>query len=161
MSLHRFCFLSQKTLVLARLACPPMRRGPHAYCKIRDYYRVRATNAVGNSAFSNEASAITGAILVAKLIDSGGVVVIGSTKNKGVVNPDQGDTAKIFFKGIQTGKYECRIFTLTGELVWQDTVDNVSSGIFEWIPKDIASGGYIASVIGPGVNEKKKIAVLR
>jgi len=120
------------------------------------YYRVRATNALGNSAYSNEASVITGAILVAKIIDSGGVVIIGSTKNKGVVNPDQGDTAKIFFKGIQTGRYECRIFTLTGELVWQDSQDNVSSGFFEWIPKNIASGGYVASVIGPGFKEKKR-----
>ena len=132
------------------------------------YYRVRATNATADSVYSNEAStatysasSVSGDTKIINKISSGGIIVIGSTKNRGVINPDQGDTAKIYFNGSQTGKYECRIFTLNGELIWQSTQDNVSSGIFEWIPGNIASGGYIASVRGPGLNEKKKIAILR
>jgi Fibronectin type III domain len=130
------------------------------------YYRIRAANASGDSGYSNEVStttfsAISGDTKIMDKISSGGIIVIGSTKNSGVINPDQGDTAKIYFKGPQTGEYECRIFTLTGELVWQDTQENVSSGMFEWIPQNIASGGYVACVTGPGLNVKKKIAVLR
>ncbi len=130
------------------------------------YYRVKATNAYTDSFYSNETSTVTycavsSYTIIMDRIKSGGIIVIGSTKNRGVINPDQGDTAKIYFQGSQTGKYECRIFSLTGILIWQDTQDNVSSGMFEWIPKNTSSGGYVASIKGPGLNVTKKIAVLR
>ncbi|MFH1414751.1 MAG: hypothetical protein ABIH89_01525 [Elusimicrobiota bacterium] len=47
------------------------------------------------------------------------------------------------------------------KLVYEETKDNLTQGNFSWIPEDIASGIYIAHVNGPGVNVKKKIAILR
>jgi hypothetical protein len=131
------------------------------------YYRVRAFNAATDSAYSNEASAVTltfaGDITIGKapLVSAGEVRIVGSAKWRGVINPDAGETAKIYFKGSGNGKFEVKIFTLTGELVWEQTMENVSEGMFEWVPKDVASGGYIVYVTGPGLNTNKKIAILR
>jgi PKD repeat protein len=94
-------------------------------------------------------------------LPQGEIKIIGPAAGRGTVNPDRGESARIFFKGNATGGYELRIFTLTGDLVWQDRKDNVSQGIFEWQPRDVASGVYIADVRGPGLNARQKIAVLR
>jgi hypothetical protein len=91
----------------------------------------------------------------------GEIKVIGSVSGRGAINPDKGETAKIFFKANDTGKVELRIFTLTGELVWETTMDNVKEGAFEWVPRNIASGIYIAHIKGPGINTKKRIAILK
>jgi hypothetical protein len=91
----------------------------------------------------------------------GEIKIIGSASGQGTINPDRGDTAKIFFKARDTGKVELRIFTLTGELVWETSMDNVKEGAFEWVPKNIASGIYIAQVKGPGINTRNRIAILR
>jgi hypothetical protein len=94
-------------------------------------------------------------------ISPGEVRIIGSTASRGAINPDKGETAKIVYNGSGTGTFECRIFTLTGEMVWQDTRNDSSKGIFEWAPRDIASGVYAVSVKGPGVNARKKVSVIR
>jgi hypothetical protein len=89
------------------------------------------------------------------------VRVVGSTAGRGTINPDRGERAMIYFMGEQRGTFECRIFTLTGEMVWSETKQNVTEGVFEWEARDIASGIYIVNVVGPGVKATKKIAVLR
>jgi plastocyanin len=87
-------------------------------------------------------------------------IVIGSIEGKGTVNPDRGETAKIFFDGAGVGEYECRIFTLAGEFVWGDVMMDVDRGVFEW-DADVASGTYIVNVKGPGLDATKKIIVIR
>lgn len=89
------------------------------------------------------------------------VKVIGSTASQGTINPDKGESASIYFKGSMAGKYELKIFTVDGDLVWQDFKDNVLQDTFSWSPKGMASGIYIASIKGPGMNSAKKIVVLR
>ncbi|MFC2061508.1 T9SS type A sorting domain-containing protein [Elusimicrobiota bacterium] len=93
--------------------------------------------------------------------DEGDVVVVGSTERKGTINPDKGDKVEIQFKGKKKGKYTLRIFTLLGELVYDETQSSLANGKFSWIPEDIASGIYIVHVEGPGVDIHKKVAILR
>jgi hypothetical protein len=59
------------------------------------------------------------------------------------------------------GKFTCRIFTLAGEIVYEETKSSISEKRFEWIPTDIASGIYIASVEGSGIKIYKKVAVVK
>ncbi|MDD5687103.1 MAG: carboxypeptidase regulatory-like domain-containing protein [Elusimicrobia bacterium] len=92
---------------------------------------------------------------------SGEVKVVGGTESRGAVNPDKGESVKVDFKGTEVGKFECRIFTLTGELVHDETKENLSEGRFEWIPKNIASGIYVVHIKGPGVSIHKKMAIVR
>ena len=79
----------------------------------------------------------------------------------GTINPDRGEKVTINFKGTTTGSYTLRIFTLLGELVHDETKDSLAAGTFAWIPEDIASGIYIVSVKGPGIDIQKKVAILR
>jgi hypothetical protein len=130
------------------------------------YYRVQAFNNAASSGYSNEAVAATqlfyGDITGNQdTVAAGEIKIVGSAKWRGAVNPDEGDTAKIYFVGSATGTFEVKIFTLTGELVWEDKMDNVQQGMFEWWPRDVASGGYVVLVRGPGLNAKKKMAILR
>ena len=91
----------------------------------------------------------------------GEIIVIGSTVGRGAINPDQGQCTLIYFNASQAGRVECRIFTLTGELVWQEKMENVREGSFVWQPVEAASGIYVVLVKGPGLKVKKKIAVLK
>lgn len=128
------------------------------------FYRICSYNDNERSAYTDEVSAVTLVDAVAVALDFKGdydMKVVGSTESRGAVNPDKGETARIYFRATDMGRYECRIFLLTGELVWQDTKENVSQGMFEWLPKDMASGGYIVQIKGPGFNMRKKIAVIR
>ena len=100
-------------------------------------------------------------ILGLNLPAQGETRIVGSAERRGVLNPDKGDKAQIYFRGNQSGSYACRIFTLDGELLFEDRKDNVSEGVFEWIPKDIASGIYFVTVEGPGINTRKKLAMIR
>jgi len=127
------------------------------------WYRVRAYDASGDSAYSNEISVFTSFSLsdVPALLAAGELKIVGSAEGRGTVNPDKGDTAKIFFKGSGTGLYECRVFAVSGEMVWSDSKDGISEGYFEWLPRNMASGVYVAYVKGPGISAKKKIVVIR
>jgi hypothetical protein len=128
------------------------------------YYKLKEFNIDNNYAFSNEtqiALAYTTQNISLQSITAGQVVIIGPAESKGVIYPDRGDNAQIFFKATAVGKVECTIFTLSGRVVWNNTMDNVQEGSFEWSPQGIASGGYVALVKGPGLNVKKKIAVMR
>ncbi len=150
------------------------------------YYQVRAFNGQDNSLYTEQASAQTlpeqNPVDNDPMVDDsaadesyddpvfdgvrvpvkkGDIKICGSDNGKGTVNPDQGDIARIFFKGADTGAYECRIFTLMGELVWEGAQRDVSSGYFEWIPKNISSGLYFVHIKGNGVDKRKKIVVMR
>ena len=91
---------------------------------------------------------------------TGDLLIIGSTEGRGTINPQRGDKANIYFEGTARGIFVCKIFTLTGELVWQDSKESEPVGLFEWIPKNIASGTYIVHVSGPGIKKIKKLSVL-
>jgi PKD repeat protein len=94
-------------------------------------------------------------------LPEGEIKVIGSASGRGTIDPNRGETAKIFFKGNDIGRFELRVFSLSGELVWEASMDNVQEGAFEWAPKGIASGIYIAHIRGPGINTRKRIALLK
>jgi hypothetical protein len=89
------------------------------------------------------------------------ILVLGATAGRGTVNPSQGETAKIYFRGARTGTYHARIFTLAGDLAWEQVKQNVSEGMFEWVPKGMASAIYIVHVEGPGMKMMKKLAILK
>jgi len=130
------------------------------------FYRIVACSANVDSCYSNEASCSVASSPGRipnddSIVAVGQILVLGSTKNRGVINPDDGDTAKIYFKGTSAGTFECMIFTLNGERIWQEVKDNVEEGVFEWTPKGMASGCYVAFVRGPGISSKKKLIVMR
>jgi len=89
------------------------------------------------------------------------IMIIGSAEGRGTINPDRGDTAKIYFDGPASGEYQIRIFTVMGELVWEDEMSGVDHGVFEWFPNDTASGTYIVNVRGPGLIKTKKLVIIR
>ncbi len=94
-------------------------------------------------------------------VTSGEARVIGSTAGKGTINPAKGETAKIEFKGTGTGKFSCKIFNLSGDILWEQEQDNISEGTFEWVPGNIASGIYVVYIEGPGLKLHKKVAILK
>jgi hypothetical protein len=131
------------------------------------YYRVQASAGAQASAYSNVvqispnpkvSSTYIGNV---EIVQTGQMRVIGPAARKGIINPDLGDTAKIYFKGSSNGTYECSIFDLGGHLVFQESKTDLKMGMFEWAPKGMASGGYIVVIKGPGFNQTKKIAVIR
>jgi hypothetical protein len=116
---------------------------------------------VPSNAMQQQSYQFTCEFLPATHINTGQVKVVGSEKGRGVINPDKGDTAKVYFSGTAAGTFECKIFTLNGKLVWNATKQNVQNGYFDWSATGVASGTYIVSVTGPGVNQKNKIVILR
>jgi hypothetical protein len=98
---------------------------------------------------------------VNSMLALGEVKVVGSAPGRGTVNPDRGETPKVYFRGTARGRFECRIFTVTGEQVWQATQDGVQEGTFDWPAAGIASGIYTAHIKGPGIDASRKIAILR
>jgi hypothetical protein len=91
---------------------------------------------------------------------AGKIKVIGSANGQGTVNPSKGETVRIYFKGEETGQYECRIFSRTGEQVYENTRLNAREGYFEWNPKNAVRGLYVVTVLGPGLHSTTKISVL-
>ncbi|MHB9156003.1 MAG: IPT/TIG domain-containing protein [Endomicrobiales bacterium] len=95
------------------------------------------------------------------IVSPGQVRVVGSAAGKGAINPAKGETAQIHFQGTGTGRFECRIFTLAGDKVWESSMDNVEGGVFEWAPASLASGVYLVNIKGPGLRVTQKIAILQ
>lgn len=124
------------------------------------YYFVPADRSTSSLAGYIESWDFEGAFINNELTP-GGLKVMGSSAGRGTVNPDKGESSRIYFKGSETGVFECRIFTLLGDVVWEDKKSGVTDGTFEWIPRSIASGTYIVNVKGPGINDTKKISILR
>ena len=94
-------------------------------------------------------------------MSAGEIKILGSLEGKGTINPDRGDTANIYFIATDAGHVELKIYTLNGEQIWEDHKDGLKEGMFEWVPKNIASGTYIAYIKGPGINKRKKIIIIR
>jgi len=124
-------------------------------------YDVWNTSATETPTTSIDAPNVSVSIIITTVTQPGEIKIIGGSESKGTVNPDKGEKASISFKGNSIGKFECKIFTLIGEPVWEDTKENVSEGMFEWFPENIASGVYVVSIKGPGVKVYKKIVIIR
>lgn len=81
---------------------------------------------------------------------------------RGAITPDTGEKAYIVFKSEQRGRFTLRIFTLVGELVYEETKESDhGSGYFAWFPENIATGTYLVHIEGPGMNKFNKIVILR
>lgn len=86
---------------------------------------------------------------------------------KGYVNPQKGEVAKIHFKPSAAGTVNVKIFTLRGLLVWEKSKE--VSGLqdfIEWNCRNtenivVAAGIYIVYVEGPGIKATKKAAILK
>ncbi|MCB4791244.1 MAG: S8 family serine peptidase [Elusimicrobia bacterium] len=125
-------------------------------------YFIECYDVFGTSATGSASSLLAGPFVSAlTLPQSGNVSVVGPARSKGVINPDKGDKAQIYFNSNLRGKFTCKIFSVSGNLLFEETKSDVNNGYFEWIPKDIASGVYIVCVQGPGVDQRKKMVVLR
>jgi hypothetical protein len=98
---------------------------------------------------------------IAGAVKGSQVKVYGSSSGKGAINPGKGETARIYFHSESTGRFECRVFNLSGDLVWQSGMSDVQEGTFEWAPRSAASGIYVVHITGPGLTVKKKIALIR
>ena len=94
-------------------------------------------------------------------LSAGDMKILGSIQGKGTINPDKGDTAKIYFIGGHKGKYDIRIYRSSGEVVHKDSMSSVVEGMFEWVPGNTASGSYVAHISGPGIDKSKKIVIVR
>ncbi|MDD5686772.1 MAG: S8 family serine peptidase [Elusimicrobia bacterium] len=87
---------------------------------------------------------------------------------KGYIQPDKGEEAKIRFLPASNGTVKIKIYTLKGDLVWEETVDAVSGveNIVSWACENsgddkVAPGIYLVHVKGSGVDVKKKTAIVR
>jgi len=105
---------------------------------------------------------------------SGGAIVFetGDVKvrggENGFIDPGKGEEAKISFKATEAGTVTMKIFTLKGQLVWENEKEMTGEGedYIKWACKNsggeiVSSGVYIVHVTGAGINMKKKIAIVR
>jgi hypothetical protein len=124
------------------------------------YYRVRAYRGKLTSEYSNEDYAKT-----ISLISRGEVKIIGG--ENGYINPDRKEEAIISFVAESSGNIKVEIFTLDGYLVKE--LSKYTFGGQDYIKWDItnedqevvASGVYIIIIKGPGLDELKKVVILR
>ncbi len=96
-------------------------------------------------------------------IDAGSMSIIGSSdpRRRGTINPDEGDTVRVIYRGSREGSFTLTIYTLLGEEVYRESRHSAAEGEFNWAPGNLASGTYIAHLKGPGVDKVRKIAILR
>jgi hypothetical protein len=90
---------------------------------------------------------------------------------KGYVNPTKNEVAKILFTPTIAGEVKVKIYTLRGELVWEESKVIIvgqegEAQIIEWNCRnsnneEVASGIYLVYIKGTGIDTKKKIAVLK
>ncbi len=90
---------------------------------------------------------------------------------RGYINPTKNEVAKILFTPAIAGEVNIKIYTLSGELVWEKAKVFVAgqegeSQIIEWNCRnenneEVASGIYLVYIKGIGIDAKKKIAVLK
>ena len=97
--------------------------------------------------------------------DTGNVLVQGGAK--GYANPAKGEQVIIHFKAAGPGTVTVKIFTLQGQIIRELTrYTDGSEDQLSWDCRNtdgsmVASGLYIAHVKGPGLEETKKIAVVK
>ena len=86
---------------------------------------------------------------------------------KGYANPSKGEEVKIHFKAKSSGRVAVKIYTLRGQLVWEDSKQTDGEEDFiTWGCKNsegsvVSSGVYIIYVKGPGIKTTQKAAILR
>jgi len=90
---------------------------------------------------------------------------------KGYVNPAKNEVANILFTPTIAGEVNIKIYTLRGELVWEESKVIIvgregEAQIIEWNCRnsnneEVASGVYLVYIKGTGIDTKKKIAVLK
>lgn len=90
---------------------------------------------------------------------------------KGYINPAKNEVAKILFTPTIAGEVNIKIYTLRGELVWEESKVIIvgqegEAQIIEWNCRnsnneEVASGIYLVYIKGTGIDAKKKIAVLK
>jgi hypothetical protein len=97
---------------------------------------------------------------------SDSVVVTGGLN--GYVNPLQGDKTIISARPTVSGTIDFKIYTLTGNLVWQGSANGTAGQEtkIRWrsVNEDgetVGSGIYLLHVNGGGIDEKKKIAIIK
>jgi len=89
--------------------------------------------------------------------------LIGSSEKeyRGTYVPGEGKPLTLKLDGVSSGKLSFKIFTLTGEKIFDKEI-SCENGEFKLdVPKDIAAGVYIIKVEGPKFSFTKKIAVLK
>ncbi len=86
----------------------------------------------------------------------------------GYVNPDRGESARIYFKPSRAGRVTVSVYTARGQLVWEDSkrVSGDGADHFEWACRNaqnniVASGIYIVHVKGPGLDKRERIAIVK
>jgi hypothetical protein len=65
----------------------------------------------------------------------------------------------IFFKGGAAGKYELRVFDLNGDVVYEETKNNIQEGRFVWASGGVLPGIYLAYIRGPGLETTRRITI--
>ena len=96
----------------------------------------------------------------------GTIRVVGG--ENGYVDPDRGESATIIVTPRLTGYISLTVYTLRGEIVFADRVyvEQDIENTFEWGCKNdggklVSPGVYVFRFEGAGINETKKIAVVR
>lgn len=86
---------------------------------------------------------------------------------KGYVNPTQGEEVKIFFKAAAPGRVTIKIYTMSGLLVWETSKytygndDSITWNCTNRKKNVVSSGSYILYINCPGIDLKKKIAIVK
>jgi hypothetical protein len=98
-----------------------------------------------------------------------GTAVVPAVLDKNIFRPGQGQPLQISFRAPVDGHVTVKIFDLAGELVRTPFDADVQSGLWfqaNWAGKNdqdesVASGIYIVSVRGGGINSIRKVVLLK
>ncbi|MBD3270991.1 MAG: hypothetical protein GF384_00455 [Elusimicrobia bacterium] len=99
------------------------------------------------------------------LADGNAVQLIGGAQ--GFVNLTDNETVTFMFQAKQSGNIELHVYTLQGDLVYEtskQTDGSIDSMVWEGRNSDydfVASGIYVAFIKGPGIEEIKKVPIVR
>ncbi|MBI5554454.1 MAG: carboxypeptidase regulatory-like domain-containing protein, partial [Elusimicrobia bacterium] len=100
------------------------------------------------------------------VVDSNNVKILGG--ERGYINTAQGEKAQIVVNPGGSGTIEIKIYDLSGNLVWETNKEVTANTveIITWDGKNndrerLSSGIYIARVSGGGINQIKKIALIK
>ena len=122
---------------------------------ISDAGQTSMTFSIGNPFFNPAFSARPDAVIV-----TGGL--------NGYVDPGQGDHTVIAARPTSSGPIDFKIYTLTGNLIWEATASGTAGQQtkVKWKSvngdgETVASGIYLLHVSGGGLDEKKKIAIVK
>ncbi len=94
------------------------------------------------------------------------MVVTGGAN--GYANPNKGENTLIGLLPSGSGTIEVKVYTLSGELVWETSVIGTANNTttLSWNGKNsdgitAASGIYLMRVTGGGIDAKKKVAIIK